>query len=94
MTCFDLILPFVLRERPCVCMWEWWGEGEQEREREREREVFLVENLPFNVDLFLRERESMRERGREGAGRDRGSKAGSILTAESPMQGSNSQTLR
>ena len=92
MTCFDLILPFVLRERTCVCMYV--GVVGRGRAREREREFFLVENLPFNVDLFLRERESVRERGRAGAGQDRGSKAGSILTAESPMQGSNSQTLR
>ena len=40
--------------------------------------------------LFLRERE--REQGAEEGG-DRGSEAGSLLTAESPMQGSNSRTM-
>ena len=47
----------------------------------------------FNVYLFERERESMctGERQREG---DRGSEAGSTLTAESPMWDSNSPTVR
>ena len=55
---------------------------------------------PFNV-LFLRERERERERERqtdrqtwrEGGAEseeDRRSKAGSVLTAESPMRGLNS----
>ena len=47
----------------------------------------------FNVYLFLRERAC--EWAGEGQGEgDRGSKAGSVLTAESPMQGSHSRTVR
>ena len=52
-----------------------------------------------NVYLFLRERERERERahmsrgGTEKEG-NRGSEAGSMLTAESPSQGSNSQIAR
>ena len=50
--------------------------------------------------MFIeRERERERERTRAQAGerqrdRERGSKVGSALTAESPMQGSNSGTVR
>ena len=47
--------------------------------------------------LSLREKERKREdeqgRGRDREG-DRGPKVGSTLTAESPMEGSNSQTVR
>ena len=42
------------------------------------------------VILFLRECEQGRCREREG---DRGSETGSMLTAESPMWGSNSRTV-
>ena len=41
--------------------------------------------------LFIFEREWGRDREREG---DRGSEVGSVLTVESPMQGSNSRTVR
>ena len=45
----------------------------------------------YFLSLFIFERESMtREGQREG---DRRSEAGSKLTAMSPMQGSNSQTM-
>ena len=47
--------------------------------------------------LFLRERERERENvSRKGAERegDRGFEVGSALTAESPMRGSNLQTMR
>ena len=40
-----------------------------------------------------RKRESKQRRGREREGA-RGSKVGSAMTAESPMQGSNSPTVR
>ena len=45
----------------------------------------------FNVCLFLKERESRGGAEREG---DRGSEGGSVLTAGSPMRGSNSRTTR
>ena len=57
----------------------------------------LVPVAPFfkNVDLFLRERAHMCGRNGEGQREgDRGFEAGSVLTAESPAQGSNSQTMR
>ena len=51
--------------------------------------------------IYLRERKRDRDRaqaGRSGGGGavrgDRGSEAASVLTAESLMQGSNSQTVR
>ena len=47
--------------------------------------------LFFNVYLFLRERQHTSRGGAEREG-DRGSEAGSALTAERPMQGSNSWT--
>ena len=47
----------------------------------------------FNVYLFLRERESTSV-GEAQTDGDRGFEAGSMLTAESPMWGSNSQTMR
>ena len=43
--------------------------------------------------LFIFERESMSRGGAERGG-DRGSEAGCVLTAVSPMRGSNSQTTR
>ena len=63
--------------------------------------VYFQEML-FFLSLFIyfkKERERGRERERpsgEGAERegDRGSEAGSVLTAESPLQGLNSQTMR
>ena len=56
--------------------------------------IFLHDYF-FNVYLFLRERERAHE-SRGGAERegDRRSEAGSALTAESPMCGSNSRTMR
>ena len=50
--------------------------------------IFLI-----NIHLFLRERDRKLMGGVEREG-DRGSEAGSKLTAEGPMQGLNSQTLR
>ena len=47
----------------------------------------------FNVYFFIFEGESMSRGGAEREG-DRGSEADSVLTAESPMWGSNSQTMR
>ena len=43
--------------------------------------------------IFERERESVSEGGAESEG-DRGSEAGSVLTADNPMHGSNSKTVR
>ena len=54
----------------------------------------------FNVYLFLREKQRERKHAPEkaGRGRDRAGKedlkAGSVLTADNPMQGLNSQTTR
>ena len=47
----------------------------------------------FNVYLFLKEGDSSSRVGAGGEG-DQRSEAGSVLTAESPMQGSNSWTVR
>ena len=49
--------------------------------------------LFFNVNLFLRERER-KQAGEGQRGGNKGSEAGSELTAASPMGGSNSQTMR
>ena len=69
-------------------------------------EVFQIEkklwpHFKFNFYLFFKifmfegERESKSKWGREGQREeDRGSRAGSALTADSPMQDSNSQTAR
>ena len=51
----------------------------------------------FKKFIFDRERERERERERareKGTGREKESQAGSILSAQSPMPGSNSQTMR
>ena len=61
-------------------------------------EVFLFKKI-FNVYLLLRERERQRQKHEQGG---RGRKEiqnlkqalGSELSAQSPMQGSNSQTMR
>lgn len=47
----------------------------------------------FNVYVFFRERDCKQGRDGEGSG-DRGSKVGFVLTAEIPMQGSDSLTKR
>ena len=52
---------------------------------------FLFFCFLINVYSFLKESISGGEAEREG---DRGSEAGSALTAVSPMQGSNSRTVR
>ena len=50
--------------------------------------------LNFSKCLFLREKKRAGESGGAERKGDRGSKAGSVLTAESPTQSSNSQTMR
>ena len=61
---------------------------------------FLIFMFLFlNIYLFLRERERERQTDRETERaseqwRGRESKAGSVLTAESPMQDLNSQSVR
>ena len=59
------------------------------------REVFCIFIYLSNGYLFLKERERALPSG-EGAerGGDRGFRAGSVLTAESPTQDSNSRTVR
>ena len=59
--------------------------------------LFKLELFFFLMFIFERERERERERGREGEGGegaeiegDRGSQAGSVLTANSLIRGSNS----
>ena len=53
----------------------------------------LTYSFKKKVYLFLREREHTSQGGAEREG-DRGSEAGSALTADSPTWGSNSETVR
>ena len=51
--------------------------------------MFIFERVCVRISVHNRKRDRERERKR-----DTGSKAGSALTAESPMWGLNSQTVR
>ena len=53
--------------------------------------IYLFERVHVLASRGRAEREREREREREG---DRESQAGSMLSAQSPMRGSNSQTMR
>ena len=95
-TCPKICHLMVARWQPNHLMQVNSKQGKKKKERQK---IFLFMRVSFFFNLFYFERETDRQTDRQqGRGRERRkereSQAGSTLSAQSPMQGSNSWTMK